>query len=138
MIITFKNIQWRNTDDSDVFNIHALRSIKIDTDNNVVIIVGATNTYKLPFYGLTYGGGIKHFEFTAMHPYDFGKYIEIAIFESTNKVAVTTHASTVPSWFANKCKAFVTIKKLCDNTTKLINLINNNGFDWETFDVSNK
>lgn len=106
MTITFNKIQWRNSEDSDIFNLHAIRSIELDTENNVVTIVGATNTYKSPFYGLTYGGGVTHFEFTAMHPYDFGKYIEIAIFESNGKVAVANHCGDVPAWFKNKCKNF--------------------------------
>lgn len=106
MIITFNKIQWRNSADCDVLNMHAINSIELDTDNNVVTIVCATNTYKSPFYGLTYGGGSTHFEFTAMHPYDFGCYIEIAIFEGTNKVAIVAHSSKVPAWFENKCKNF--------------------------------
>lgn len=106
MKLTFTNIQWRSIDDSDIFNMHALRSIELDTDNNIVTINCATNSYKSPYYGMTYGGGVTHFEFTAMHPYDFGKYIEIAIFESTSKVCIANHCGKVPAFFENKCKNF--------------------------------
>lgn len=106
MKLTFTNINWRNSDDSNVFNMHAINNIELDTDNGIVTINCATNTYKSPFCNLTYGGGFTHFEFTAMHPYDFGKYIEIAIFESTSKVCIANHCGKVDAWFENKCKNF--------------------------------
>lgn len=106
MKITFTDIYWRNNDDSEVFNMHAIRSVELDTDNSIVTIVCATNTYKSPYYGLTYGGGFTHFEFTCMHPYAFGEYIEVAIFEATSKVCVAHHCSKVPDYFENKCKNF--------------------------------
>lgn len=106
MKLTFTNIRWRNTDDSDVFNMHAIISIELDMDSNVVTIICASNTYKSPFYGLTYGGGVTHFEFTTMHPYNFGEYIDIAIFESTSKVCVVNHCASIPNNFTNKCRTF--------------------------------
>lgn len=57
MKTTFTNINWRNLDDSNVFNMHAIKSIELDTDSNIVTITCATNTFSAPFYGLTYGGG---------------------------------------------------------------------------------
>ena len=106
MKTTFKNISWRNSDDSDVFNMHGIRSIELDSDRSIVTITCATNTFSAPFYGLTYGGGVTHWEFTTAHPYNKGEYIEIAILESTSKVCVARHRETVPSWFENKCKNY--------------------------------
>jgi len=106
MKIRFTDIHWRNNDDSDVFNMHAIQSVELDTDKSIITIVCATNTYISPYYGLTYGGGVTHFEFTCMHPYRFGEYIEIAIFEATNSVCVAHHCGEVPDYFKNKCKNF--------------------------------
>ena len=106
MKLTFTDISWRNNDDSEVFNMHAIQSVELDTDNDIVTIVGATNTYKSPYSGLTYGGGVTHFEFTCMRPYATGEYISIAIFEATSKVCVAHHCGKVPAYFENKCKNF--------------------------------
>lgn len=103
----FKNINWRNSDDSNVFNMHAIKNIEFDTDNRIVTITCATNTFSAPFYGLIYGGGVTHWEFTTMHPYNVGEYIDVAIFESTSKVCIAHHCGKVPAWFENKCKTYV-------------------------------
>lgn len=107
MKTTFTNINWRNSDDSNVFNMHAIKSIELDTDSNIVTITCATNTFSAPFYGLTYGGGVTHWEFTTKHPYSIGEYIEVAIFESTSKVCITHHCGQVPAWFEYKCKTYI-------------------------------
>ena len=103
----FKNINWRNSDDSDVFNMHAIKNIEFDTDNRIVTITCATNTFSAPFYGLIYGEGLTHWTFTTMHPYNVGEYIDVAIFESTSKVGIAHHCGQVPAWFENKCKTYV-------------------------------
>lgn len=107
MKITFTNINWRNSDDSNIFNMHSIKSIELDTDVNIVTITGTTNTFSAPFCSLSYGGGVTHWEFTTKHPYSIGEYIEVAIFESTSKVCIAHHCGQVPAWFEYKCKTYV-------------------------------
>ena len=104
MTITFTDIHWRNSDDSDVFNIHAIKSITLK--DGIVTIEGTSGKFAAPFYGLTYGGGITHYEFVTVHPYYHKEYISIAIFVDTAKVCVVSHSSNVPAWFENKCNNY--------------------------------
>lgn len=107
MKLTFTDVSWRNSDDSDVFNIHAIKSIELDTKENIITIVCACGTYKSPYCNFTYGGGVTHYEFTAMRPgCNKIEYINIAIFENTNKVCVAAGPTKVPKWFAIRCKWF--------------------------------
>lgn len=109
MKITLTDIHWRNQDDSDIFNIHAVGSIELDLDKNVVTINGIKGlVYKSPFCELTFGGGVTHFEFTCMRPYTSKmEFISVAVFERNGVVAV---ASRTPfeegHWFLEKCKRF--------------------------------
>lgn len=105
-MITFTDIHWRNSDDSDVFNLHAVNSIELNPTKNVVTINCAAGKYQAPYYGFTYGGGVVHAEFTTKHPYE-DRYISIAIFEFNGAVCVASHSDNVPAWFKNKCKNFV-------------------------------
>ena len=107
MHITFTDIHWRSQDDSDVFNMHAIKSMTLDTNNSILTIECATNTFSAPFCELTYGGGVTHFELLTKHPYEAGEYINIALFESTNAVCVAHHSPKVPTWFEHKCKKYV-------------------------------
>ena len=107
MKISFTDIHWRNQDDSDVFNMHAIKSMTLDTTTSILTIEGTTNTFSAPFCELTYGGGVTHFELLTKHPYETGEYINIAVFESTNAVCVAHHSHHVPTWFENKCKTHV-------------------------------
>lgn len=107
MQITFTNVHWRNQDDSNVFNMHAIKSMTLNTNNSILTIECATNTFSAPFCELTYGGGVTHFELLTKHPHEIGEYINIAVFESTNAVCVAHHSHNVPAWFENKCKTYV-------------------------------
>ena len=106
MQITFTKIHWRSQDDSDVFNMHAIKSIMLDTACGIITIEGTTNTFSAPYCELTYGGGFTHFELLTKHPYE-NRYINIALFESTNAVCVANHSSNVPKWFEYKCNTYV-------------------------------
>lgn len=108
MKITLSNIRWRNQDDSKIFNIHSLRYIELDLDNNVAIFYGVGGLiYRTPFCELTFGGGVTHFEFTCLRPFHTGEFITVAVFEQNGVVAV---ASRTPfkegHWFLEKCKRF--------------------------------
>lgn len=105
-MITFTNIRWRNQDDSDIFNMHALKSIKLDgMKQGIMEIECAYNTFKAPYYQLHFGGGIEHFTFVTKHPHKIGKFIEIAIFD--DRVAVVPANYTQEPWFEYKCKTYV-------------------------------
>lgn len=105
-MIHFENIHWRNSEDSSVFNIHAIKEIILDgMSQGIVTIKGETNTFVAPYYKLSFGGGIEHFSFVTKHPYEMGNYIEIAIFE--NKVCVCEANKTQEPWFEYKCRTFV-------------------------------
>lgn len=107
MKLTFSDVAWRNGDDSDVFNIHAIKSIELDTTHNIVTIIGASGTYKSPYCNFHYGGGVTHYEFTTVRPYCYNtEYINIAVFDNTSKVCVAAGPPNVPEWFAIRCKQF--------------------------------
>lgn len=106
MKITFTDIRWRNNDDSDVFNMHAIQSIVLDTEEGTVTIVCATNTYKSPYCDYSSIGALPRHELTAMHPYEQNCYIHIAIFENGKVAVVPLINERVPQWFENKCKHF--------------------------------
>jgi len=108
MNITLTNIRWRNQEDSDVFNLHSIKTITLDTDNRIVTIEGTTGKFQAPYCNLTFGGGYTHFEFITKHPYEIGEYLEIAVFESTNKVAIAPASSaTVNPSFDYRCRTFI-------------------------------
>ena len=109
MKVTFTDVHWRNSDDSDMFNIHAIQSIELDIDKSLVTIVGATGTYKSPFCHLTYGGGVTHFEILCMHPFHMGEYINIAIFEYKGAVCTAHYSGSIDGWFDYRCRTFVNI-----------------------------
>lgn len=105
-MITFTNIRWRNQNDSDTFNMHALESIKLDgMEQGIVEVKCACNTFKAPYYKLRFGGGIEHFTLITKHPYEIGKFIEIAIFDDC--VAVVPANDTQEPWFEYKCRTYI-------------------------------
>lgn len=104
MILTFTNIHWRNQDDRDVFNMHAIQNIVLDTEQRTVKITCATNSYKSPYCDFQFIGALPRHELTAMHPYEQNHYINIVIFEN-GRVAILP-LNHVPAWFENKCKHF--------------------------------
>ena len=107
MKITFTDVHWRNQDDSDVFNIHGLVSIELDTEKSIVTITGTQGVYKSPYCHFTYGGGVTHAEFTCMNPYAaFLEYIDVAVFEHKGRVAVAAGPKKVDSWFDYRCQTY--------------------------------
>ena len=106
MKVTFTDIHWRNSGDSDVFNMHAIKSITLEgMKQGIITIEGVSNTFKAPYCDLHFGGGIDHYELTTVHLYDYEYFINIAIFE--NKVCIASQTqSSVDTWFKNKCKNF--------------------------------
>lgn len=105
MKITLTDVHWRNSDDSDVFNIHGIQSIELDENSGIVTITGATGIYKSPYCHLTYGGGITHFEFTCMRPYSaILEYINVAVFQHNGVVAVACGPKHCDSWFEHRCQ----------------------------------
>lgn len=105
-MIAFTDIRWRNQNDSDTFNMHALESIKLDgMEQGIVEIKCTCNTFKAPYYKLRFGGGIEHFTLITKHPYEIGKFIEIAIFEDC--VAVVPANNTQEPWFEYKCRTYI-------------------------------
>ena len=106
MIITFTDIRWRNKDDSDVFNMHAIQSIALDTEQGTVKITCATNSYKSPYCDFQFIGALPRHELTAMHPYEQNRYINTATFENGRVAVVPLINEHVPNWFENKCKRF--------------------------------
>lgn len=120
MKVTFTDLHWRK-DDADVFNIHALNSIKLEgMDSGVVTFYGAAGTIFLPYCNLHYGGGVSHFEFTTRHPYNVDEYINIAIFENTVCIAPCSKAC-VPEWFKNKSKTWLRFSESSDTLNTLCN-----------------
>jgi len=107
MKITLTDIYWRNSDDSNVFNIHAIQSIELDEDTGIVTITGTSGTYKSPYCHLTYGGGVTHFEFTCMRPYSTTlEYIDVAVFQHKGAVAVACGPKHCDEWFENRCRNY--------------------------------
>ena len=107
MKTTFTDINWRNNDDMNIFNLHALKSITLDGfTSGVVTIEGVSGKFQAPYYDLTFGGGVDHYEFKTKHPYQIGEYLFIAIFDG--KVA-TAHCESylVNSSFQYRCRTFV-------------------------------
>ena len=106
MTITFTNIQWRNNNDKDIFNLHELKSISLEgLDSGIVTIKGESGVFKAPYCGLTLVGGVSHFELTTKHPSKIGEYIYIAIFDE--KVAIAhCQSDCVYPWFDYKCRTF--------------------------------
>jgi hypothetical protein len=102
----FTDIHWRNSDDSDVLNMHAIKSIELE--NGICTITCATGIYKSPYADLTFGGGVEHISFVVMIPYSKTlEWMEIAIFTSSSKVAIVPHSKYKEGhWFYNKCKRF--------------------------------
>ena len=106
MKVTFTDINWRGNDDSDIFNIHAIKSITLEgMENGIITIEGIAGTFKAPYCKLHFGGGVSHYEIVTNHPYDVDWFLNIAIFE--NKVCVANAVqSAVDDWFRNKCRKF--------------------------------
>lgn len=105
-MITFTNIRWRNQNDADIFGFRTLKSIELDgLSQGIVTITGVARTFKVPYYKLRFGGGIDHFTFITKHPYEIGKYVEIAIFEDV--VAVVPANDNQDSWFEYKSRTYV-------------------------------
>jgi len=86
--------------------MHAIESITLDS--GICTIQCSAGVYKSPYTDFCYGGGISHFSFVVMRPYSRDlEWMEIAIFTSTNKVAIVPHSKYKEGhWFYNKCKAF--------------------------------
>lgn len=104
MKVTFTEIYWRNTEDSEVFNMHALESITLEgAGTGILTIECEYGVFQAPYCDLRFGGGVEHFELTTAHPYWNGRFINIAIFE--NKVCIRK-AFPVEAWFKSKCEAF--------------------------------
>lgn len=107
MKVTFTDIQWRNNDDMDVFNAHALESIELEgLESGIVTIKCAANTFKAPYCDLTFGGGFTHYEFKTKHPFEIGAYILIAIFSGRVCVAHCDNVLIKP-WFDYKCRTYI-------------------------------
>ena len=96
MTITFTNIQWRNNNDKDIFNLNALKSISLEgLDSGIVTIKGESGVFKAPYCGLTLIGGVSHFELTTKHPSKIGEYIYIAIFDGNPMEVFTKTLYTI-------------------------------------------
>lgn len=106
MIITFTGVQWRNSDDCDVFNMHAIQKIELNIAEGTITITCATNSYKSPYCNYSFIGALPRHELTAMHPYEQNRYINIAIFENGRVAVIPLINEHVPNWFENKCKRF--------------------------------
>ena len=106
MKTTFTEIHWRSSEDSEKFNLHAVKSITLDgMKNGIMTIEGVAGDYKAPYCNLHFGGGIDHFEVIIPHPYDCEYFLELAIFDG--KVCVTKAVqSLIENWFKAKCKNF--------------------------------
>ena len=105
--MTITDIVWRNQNDSDVFNLHALISITLsDLESGIVTIEGLSGRFKAPFCQLHLGGGFTHLEFLTKHPYQQGEYINIAVFDKVVAIAHCPHCC-VPGWFDHKCRTYV-------------------------------
>lgn len=106
MKVTFTGIHWRNQEDSDVFNLHAIKSITLEgMKQGIITIEGISNTFHAPYCDLHFGGGVDHYELITAHPYEPNCFINIAIFENVVCVA-SVNQGTVDDWFKNKCKRF--------------------------------
>lgn len=104
MKVKFTDIYWRNTEDSEVFNMHALESITLEgAGTGILTVKCACGVSQAPYCDLRFGGGVEHFELTTAHPHECGRFINIAIFE--NKVCIR-EALPVEAWFKSKCEAF--------------------------------
>ena len=90
MQITFTKIHWRSQDDSDVFNMHAIKSIMLDTTRGIITIEGTTNTFSAPYCELTYGGGVTHFELLTKHPYE-NRCTRVTINPELNVLYIVSH-----------------------------------------------
>ena len=107
MKITFTDIRWRNSDDSDAFNMHALQSIELQgLTDGIVTIECATNKFQAPFCNCRTISALPRLEFVTKHPH-YDSYIQIAIFDSGKVAVVAESERVVPEWFKNKCKNFV-------------------------------
>lgn len=106
MKVTFTDIAWRNNDDSEIFNLHALKSITLEgMESGIITIECANGVFKAPYCKLQFGGGVSHYEVVTNHPYDVDWFLNIAIFE--HKVCVVDAVqSAVEEWFRKKCKRF--------------------------------
>ena len=104
MKVTFTEVYWRNNNDSEVFSMHALKSITLEgVGTGILTVECACGVFQAPYCNLRFGGGVEHFELTTVHPHDCGHFINIAIFE--NKVCII-EALSVEAWFKSKCEAF--------------------------------
>ena len=103
----FTDIHWRNHDDSEIFNIHAIKSITLEgMETGIITIEGVCGIFRAPYCNLSFGGGIAHYELVTNHPSDTNWFLNIAIFE--NKVCVADAVqSAVGKWFKDKCKNFI-------------------------------
>lgn len=105
-MITFTNIHWRNLNDRNIFGNGELKSLGLNgMEQGIIEIECACNIFKAPYYKLHFGGGIEHFTLITKHPYEIGKFIEIAIFDGC--VAVVPANDVQEPWFEYKCKTFV-------------------------------
>ena len=105
MELTFTNICFHTQEEKDIFNLHAVQSIKLDFDTNICTMQCACGEFVSPFCEFRYGGGIDHFSFVVRHPYE-NSFLEITIFNSGGNVRVFA-ASRIPDYFKNKCKHFL-------------------------------
>lgn len=103
MKTTFTEIHWKSQEDSDIFNVHAIKSITLEgMSYGKLIIEGACGTFEAPYYNLHFG---DHYELVTCHPHDCEYFISIAIY--ANKVYVEdVDQSSVCEWFKDRCKNF--------------------------------
>lgn len=105
-MITFTNIKWRDSNDANIFDLDALRSIELDGLSQGIITINCIcGKFKAPYYKLRFGGGIDHFTFITKHPNEIGKYLEIAIFDDV--VAVVPANDVQDGWFEYKCRTYI-------------------------------
>lgn len=101
MKVTFTDIRWRNHEDSQYFNLHAIKSITLDgTEKGTITIDCIAGVFKSLYCNLSFGGGVPHYDLVTNYGDDF---ISLAIFE--NKVCIAP-AAYVPEWFKKECKFF--------------------------------
>ena len=106
MKVTFTDINWRNSEDNEVFNISNIKSITLEgMKNGIITIEGESNTFKAPYCNLHFVKGVEHYELTTSHPCDCSYFINIAIFKNKVCIADVTQSS-IDEWFKNKCKNF--------------------------------
>lgn len=108
MVLTFTDLVWRSSDDSDTLNLHAIESIRFSGDerSGIVTIQCTAGVFTSPYYRLSFGGGLPHFECTIRRPYELDRFCNLVIFDNGRVCLNYTSGYGLPKWFTDYCHRY--------------------------------